>query len=92
MPSIAIHDHGCLVPLRAHRHIYSLIVQVRHHVVLVEELLRLLYHNTRAPQLLIQDIFVIKHAVIRHSRRGRALGGQVARVVERWRILLKRWW
>ena len=69
MPGIAIHDHGCLVPLRAHRHIYSLIVQVRHHVVLVEELLRLLYHNTRAPQLLIQDIFVIKCNICDISNR-----------------------
>ena len=70
---VCINYHGSLAPLRAHRHICRLLVQVGHHVVLIEELLRLLDDDTRAAQLLIQDIFVIEEAVIGYARRGRTL-------------------
>ena len=89
MSRITVHDKGCLAPFRAHRHICSLLVQVGHHVVLVEELLGLFHHDARAAQLLIKDIFVVEEAVIWHARCRGALRREVAWVVERWRFLLQ---
>ena len=73
MSCVTVHDEGGLAPLRAHRHIRRLLVQVRHHVVLVEELLGLLHHDTRATQLLVEDIFVVEEAVIWDAWRRGAL-------------------
>mmetsp|Transcript_722 Transcript_722/g.1093 ORF Transcript_722/g.1093 Transcript_722/m.1093 type:complete len:207 (-) Transcript_722:1792-2412(-) len=79
-----------LAALRAHGHVRGLLVQIRHDVVLAEQGLRLLYHDARAPKLLIQDVLVIHNTVVRNARCRRSLLGNLTRVVKRWGLLLER--
>ena len=62
-----------LAALRTHGHVTSLLVEVRHDVVLAKKWLRLLDHDARATQLLIKDVLVVHQAVIWNARRGRSL-------------------